>query len=71
MMTDEETDEESASFIARKLTWRVKELDEFIKFLDDIPSDSSALQKPRRIGEMSERKSSRKVPRELFKQTSE
>ena len=70
MMTDEETDEESSSFVARKLTWRVEELDEFIHFLDDIPSDSSGhLQKPRHIGEMSERMCSRKVPRELRKET--
>lgn len=51
MMTDEESDEDSSSFVARKLTWRIEEIDELIHFLDKIPSDGNALQKPRRLNQ--------------------
>ena len=65
MMTDEETDDEGTGFVARKIPWRIEEMNLLIIKIDRVNRDGGGLQKPRRLGTRSTRNPSTKVPDDL------
>ena len=50
MMTDEETDDEGTRFVARKIPWRIEELNLLITKIDCVNRDGGWLQKPCSLG---------------------